>query len=55
MKGKEYNCYHCDAVFKIRTLSDEDLYPVYYCPYCGGDIEDLDDAEENEDEIEEDE
>ncbi len=53
MKGKEYTCYHCDALFKLKTLSDEDLYPVYYCPYCGGDIEDLD--EENEDDVEEDE
>ena len=47
MKAKEYSCYHCDAVFKIKTLSDEDMYPVYYCPYCGGDIEDDNNDEED--------
>ena len=54
MKAKEYSCYHCDGVFKIKTLLEEDLYPVYYCPYCGGDIDEPE-TEDDEDHIEEDE
>ena len=49
MKGKEYNCYHCDAVFKIKTLSEEEQYVVMFCPYCGGDVEDVDDEDELDD------
>lgn len=37
---KHYECNHCDAVFKVKTLTDPETYLVYFCPYCGGDIED---------------
>lgn len=55
MKAKEYTCLHCDAVFKIKTFLDEDMYTVYYCPYCGGEIDEPDVVEEDEDSEEEDE
>ena len=50
---KRYECFHCDAIFKIKSLADsvsfQDHYDVMFCPYCGGDIE-----EEIEDDIDDD-
>jgi DNA-directed RNA polymerase subunit RPC12/RpoP len=42
---KQYKCYSCDAEFKIKHSLDSDAYDVYYCPFCGGEIEDEEDEE----------
>ena len=50
---KQCECFHCDAIFKVKNSNDQsvqDQYVVYYCPYCGGDIE-----EEHEEELDDDE
>jgi hypothetical protein len=44
---KQYECFHCDAVFKVKHDLDEN-YQVYFCPFCGGDIEE--ETEEYDDE-----
>jgi len=49
----QFECYHCDAVFKIKALSDtatfQEHYEVNFCPYCGGDIEEeVDDESDDE-------
>lgn len=52
--SQKYECWNCDAVFKIKNFNEEtfqEQYEIYYCPYCGGDI----DVPDNEDNIEEDE
>ena len=49
----KFECLHCDAVFKVKNLNEDTFkgqYEIYYCPYCGGDIE-----EEEEDILEDDE
>ncbi len=49
----KFECYHCDALFKIKSLNTDSTlqdYIVMFCPYCGGDIE-----EEEEDTLEDDE
>jgi len=47
-----YECFHCDASFKIKNTNDasfQEQYVVYYCPYCGGDIEEeVDDESDDE-------
>lgn len=45
----KYNCYNCDAGFKLRHDMDEDYYEVNFCPFCGSSID------EEQDEVEEDE
>ncbi len=45
----KYNCYNCDAEFKLRHDMDEDYYEVNFCPFCGSSIE------EEQDEVEDDE
>ena len=52
--NQKYQCWNCDAVFKVKNFVEEfiqDQYEVYYCPYCGGDI----DEPKQEDNTEEDE
>lgn len=44
---RQYSCYQCEAVFKIKHSLDESYYEVMFCPFCGADI----DEEEEEDEI----
>lgn len=46
---KQYECYHCDAIFKIKHSLD-DAYQVYFCPFCGGDIEEEEDDDTDYDE-----
>lgn len=47
---KEYECYHCDALFKIKHQMEDENYQVFFCPFCGGDIE-----EEQEEDLDDDE
>ena len=35
MARKGYECFECDAVFKIKHDLEEDYYKVSYCPFCG--------------------
>ena len=34
-----YHCNNCDAEFKIRHEMDDTYYEVNFCPFCGSDIE----------------
>ena len=47
---KQYECYHCDAKFKLKLQFEDNNYQVYFCPFCSGEIE-----EEREEEIDDDE
>lgn len=41
-------CTTCDAEFKVIHNLDPTYYEVFFCPFCGAEIED----EENDDEDE---
>jgi hypothetical protein len=43
-------CSHCDAGFKIKHAQNLDYYVVTFCPFCGGDIEE--EEEEDQDDYE---
>lgn len=45
--NNHYHCDHCDAEFKIRHSLNESYYEVMFCPFCGGDI--TEEKEEDED------
>lgn len=45
---KHINCNHCEAEFKINYELDENYYDIYFCPFCGAQIEDEDEEEEDE-------
>ena len=47
---KRYGCDNCDADFKIKNNLTDEVYEVYYCPFCGGEIEDETDEDEHDDE-----
>jgi len=47
---KQYECYHCDAIFKIKHSLQDETYQVYFCPFCGGDIEEEGDEDMDYDE-----
>ena len=42
-----YNCYSCDAEFKIKHSMESEFYEVNYCPFCGAEIVD-EELEEDE-------
>ena len=44
---KQYQCDSCDAEFKIKHSMDDDAYEVYYCPFCGGEIDNEEDQEDD--------
>lgn len=44
---KQYHCDSCDAEFKIKHSMDGDAYEVYYCPFCGGEIDNEEDQEDD--------
>jgi hypothetical protein len=49
----QFECYHCDALFKVKASSKPDTfqehYEVMFCPFCGGDIEEGEENEEGSD------
>jgi hypothetical protein len=45
---KQYQCDSCDAEFKIKHALDDHYYEVMFCPFCGSDIEE-EEEDENED------
>ena len=45
---KHINCNQCDAEFKISYDLDENYYDVYFCPFCGAEINDEDENDDEE-------
>jgi rRNA maturation endonuclease Nob1 len=43
---KHFNCEHCDADFKINYDLNEDYYEVHFCPFCGAQINEEDDEDD---------
>jgi hypothetical protein len=54
MARKHYECFECDAVFKISHELDENYYKVTHCPFCGTAMDDeeedryVDDSEDED-------
>jgi DNA-directed RNA polymerase subunit RPC12/RpoP len=48
MARKHYECFECDAVFKINHDLDENYYKVIHCPFCGTEMDGEDDRYEEE-------
>ena len=44
---KHFTCDECDADFKINSNLDEEYYEVHFCPFCGAQITDEEDEEED--------
>ena len=47
MVKKEILCESCEAVFRIQHNMEEHYYSVSHCPFCGDDLNSID----NEDEL----
>ena len=45
MARKHFECFQCDAVFKISYDMDESYYKIEHCPFCGSE---MDKEEENQ-------
>ena len=45
---KLYTCDSCDARFKIKHELDDSYYVVNFCPFCGAQVDDENESEENE-------
>jgi hypothetical protein len=48
MARKHFECFECDAVFKINYDLDENYYKVTHCPFCGTEMDGEDDRYEEE-------
>lgn len=48
---KHFICESCDGEFKIKHTMDETYYEVNFCPFCGAEINE--EEEGNEDEYDE--
>ena len=44
---KHINCDQCDAEFKISYDLDNEFYEVHFCPFCGAQINEEQDDEED--------
>ena len=40
MSRKGYECFSCDAAFKLSHDLDDGYYKVTYCPFCGEELTD---------------
>ena len=40
-------CDECEADFEVHYNLDEDFYQVYFCPFCGAQIDKVEDIEES--------
>jgi hypothetical protein len=49
MANKGYECFECDAVFKIRHDLETEYYTVGFCPFCGEAMDDEQEFEYEED------
>ena len=47
MAKQTFNCEECDADFKVET-DFEESGPLQYCPFCGNDMDDLDEDFEDD-------
>jgi len=47
MARKIFECVECDAVFKISHTLDENYYTVTNCPFCGAEMEDKEEDDED--------
>lgn len=45
---RSYTCDHCDAEFKISHKLDEEYYEVNFCPFCGAQVDDEDNDDEED-------
>tara|TARA_B100002019_G_C21233367_1_gene581362 strand:- start:824 stop:979 length:156 start_codon:yes stop_codon:yes gene_type:complete len=43
-----YKCSTCNAFFSIDHEMDTEFFDVYFCPFCGGEIDDEDEVKEND-------
>ena len=46
-RQKHYHCTDCEAEFKISHNMDEDYYKIEMCPFCGAEVEQELDFEED--------
>ena len=46
--NRHYECYSCDAVFKIRHDLDPNYYNIEHCPFCGESLEAEEDSFEQQ-------
>ena len=46
-QGEYTQCYNCDAEFKVHSLFDEenDEMTVMFCPFCGEELDGIDEEE----------
>jgi len=47
MARKNYECVECEALFKISHTLDENYYTVTNCPFCGAEMEDKEEDDED--------
>lgn len=53
-QNEHTQCFNCDAEFKVHSLFDEDVEPtaVLFCPFCGEELDGIDEEEIWDDETE---
>ena len=49
---KNYECDSCGATYKVRHGLDESYYEVNFCPFCGADVAEQEDEEDDAGEYE---
>lgn len=45
----EYRCYNCETTYQV--VSDEEELAVSFCPFCGNEVGEYDDIDEDDDDV----